>query len=143
MRRRTVKSSILRLVEEVPRRYSEIERELGRPDKTIYVSLKQLLAAGLIRKDREGTYVITRQGRAAIVKEELGETAVDLVEKLGPERASVVRQWLDELLAEHASASGRSCKTLTSRALNLEYALKDDSRCKPQTIRRALSASSS
>ncbi len=138
---RTVKSSILRLVKEGPARYSEIQRELGRPDKTIYVSLKQLLAAGLIGKDRDGAYMITGRGRAALVEEELEETAVDLVEKLGPERAGLVRQWLEELLAEHASEG--SCKRLAGPALNLEYAPKDDSRCKPQTTRRPSSALSS
>jgi predicted transcriptional regulator len=87
MRRRTVKSSILRLVDESPKRYSEILRELRRPEKTVYVSLKQLLAAGLIRKEPDVGYVITEQGRAALVEEELEETAADLVKKLGAEKA--------------------------------------------------------
>jgi len=78
-------------------------RGLGRPDKTACVSLKQLLAAGLIRKERDRTYLITEQGKAALVEEELEETAVDLVEKLGPERARTVRRCLAELLVEHAS----------------------------------------
>ncbi len=112
---KTVKSSILLLVEGAPRRYSEILRELGRPDKTIYVSLKQLLAAGLVEKEREGTYLITDPGRAALVEEELEETAVDLVEKLGPGRASVVRLWLEELLAGYASEG--SCKRLARSCL--------------------------
>ena len=103
MRKRTVKSSILRLVDESPKRYSEIQRELGRPDKTIYVSLKQLLTAGLIRKEPDAGYVITEQGRAALVEEELEETAAALVEKLGPEKAKSVKHCLEGLLADRPS----------------------------------------
>ncbi len=104
MHRRTVKSSILRLVDESPKRYSEILRELGRPEKTIYVSLKQLLAAGLIRKEPDLGYVITEQGRRALVEEELEETAADLVKKLGLEKAQRVRQCLEGLLAGQTSS---------------------------------------
>jgi DNA-binding PadR family transcriptional regulator len=98
----TVKCSILQLVSESPKRYSEILRELSRPDKTIYVSLKQLLAAGHVRKVPKTGYVITEKGKAALVEEELETTAVELVEKLGPEKARAVKRCLEELLAERA-----------------------------------------
>ena len=103
MRKRTVKSSILRFVDESPKRYSAIVRELGRPEKTIYVSLKQLLAAGLIWKEPDAGYVITEQGRAALVEEELEETAADIVRDLGPEKARRVRQCLEGLRAGRTS----------------------------------------
>ncbi len=97
---RTVKSSILGLVKEAPRRYSEIQRELGRPDKTIYVSLKQLIASGLIRRMPDGAYAITNRGKAALIEAELGETAAEIVTKVGPEKARAVKRCLDELLAQ-------------------------------------------
>jgi len=99
--RRTVKGSILQLLHETPRRYSDFLRELGRPDKTIYVTLKQLLATGLIAKERDGMYAITEQGKAVLVQLELEETAGDLVRKLGHEKAGTVRRCLEELLADH------------------------------------------
>jgi DNA-binding IclR family transcriptional regulator len=101
MRRRTVKNSILQLLDETPRRWSDIQRVLVGPDKTIYVSLKQLLAAGLVRKEPDAGYGITEQGTAALVEEGLEGTAVDIVRELGPEEARTVRWCLAELLAKH------------------------------------------
>jgi hypothetical protein len=67
---RTVKSSILRLVEEAPRRYSEIQRNLGRPDKTVFVNLRALRQSGFVTKvgDR---YTITEEGSRELQRESL------------------------------------------------------------------------
>ena len=65
-RRSTVRDSILQLLDGAPRRYSDFVRELGKPDKTMYVALKQLFAAGLIAKERDGSYLITHQGLAVL-----------------------------------------------------------------------------
>ncbi len=97
---RTVRGSVLRLLEKAPRRYSDLTRELGKPDKTIYIALKQLSAAGHVAKNGNGTYLITEEGRAALVELELEETARDLVKKLGPERGATVRRCLEALVAD-------------------------------------------
>ena len=60
-----VKVSVLDLLSKQPRRYSEIVRELGRPDKTIFVTLNALVDQKLITKngDESGRYELTDAGR--------------------------------------------------------------------------------
>ena len=60
-----VKVSLLELLEKEPRRYSEIVRELRRPDKTVYVTLNALAEDELIAKDEAegGKYELTERGR--------------------------------------------------------------------------------
>ena len=67
---RTVKSSILRLVEEAPRRYSEIQRKLGRPDKTIFVNLRALRQSGFVTKAGD-RYTLTEEGSRELQRESL------------------------------------------------------------------------
>ena len=59
----TVKVSVLELLEKEPRRYSDVVKDLGRPDKTIYVALTGLAESKLVSKDGEGKYVLTDAGR--------------------------------------------------------------------------------
>jgi DNA-binding PadR family transcriptional regulator len=59
----TVKVAMLELLEEEPKRYSDLVRELGRPDKTVYVTLSSLSDSKYVSKDSEGRYVITDGGR--------------------------------------------------------------------------------
>jgi DNA-binding PadR family transcriptional regulator len=59
----TVKVSVLELLEKEPRRYSDVVKDLGRPDKTIYVALTGLTESKLVSKDGEGRYVLTDAGR--------------------------------------------------------------------------------
>ena len=59
----TVKVSVLELLEKEPRRYSELVRDLGRPDKTVYVALTGLAESKLVSKDEEGRYALTDAGR--------------------------------------------------------------------------------
>jgi DNA-binding PadR family transcriptional regulator len=101
--RSTVRGSILQLLDGAPRRFSDFSRELGRPDKTVYVALKQLLAAGLIAKEADRKYLITEQGKAVLSELGLEETAGDLVKKLGPGKARTVRRCLEALLAGDTS----------------------------------------
>jgi DNA-binding PadR family transcriptional regulator len=101
--RSTVRDSILQLLDGAPRRFSDFLRELVRPDKTIYVALKQLIAADLIAKDGDGKYLITEQGKAVLLELRLEETVGDLVRKLGPEKAGTVRRCLEALLADDTS----------------------------------------
>jgi DNA-binding HxlR family transcriptional regulator len=50
--------------EEGPLRYSDFMQKLGKPDKTIYVTLKELVGIGLVRKDSDsGKYFLTDVGR--------------------------------------------------------------------------------
>lgn len=59
-----VKVSLLQLLEKGPRRYTEMVRELGRPDKTIYVTLSALADQKLVAKNDEvGRYELTDEGR--------------------------------------------------------------------------------
>jgi|GEM_PF-3316539 len=59
----TVKVATMELLEKEPRRYSDLVRELGRPDKTVYVTLTALAESRLISKDEEGRYGLTEAGR--------------------------------------------------------------------------------
>ena len=60
-----VKVSVLDLLSKQPRRYSEIVRELGRPDKTVFVTLNALVDQKLVAKivDDSGRYELTDAGR--------------------------------------------------------------------------------
>ena len=93
----------MQLLDGAPRRFSDFSRELRRPDKTVYVALKQLLAAGLIAKEADRKYLITEQGKAVLSELGLEETSGDLVKKLGHEKARTVRRCLEALLAEDTS----------------------------------------
>lgn len=58
-----MKVSLLQLLEAEPKRYSDVVKELGRPDKTVYVTLTALMDSKLIAKNDEGRYVLTDAGR--------------------------------------------------------------------------------
>ncbi len=57
-----VKVSLLQLLEAEPKRYSDVVRELGRPDKTVYVTLVALVDSKLVAKNDEGKYILTDAG---------------------------------------------------------------------------------
>ena len=59
----TVKMSLLGLLEGGSKRYSDLVKELKRPDKTVYVTLKELAALMLVSKNEEGKYAVTKAGR--------------------------------------------------------------------------------
>jgi DNA-binding PadR family transcriptional regulator len=58
-----VKASLLELLAREPKRYSDIVRELGRPDKTVYVTLAALSEMKFVAKDDEGKYILTDEGK--------------------------------------------------------------------------------
>ncbi len=58
-----VKVSLLQLLEVEPKRYSDVVRELGRPDKTVYVTLMALVDSKLVAKNDDGKYVLTDAGK--------------------------------------------------------------------------------
>ncbi len=58
-----VKVSLLELLEAEPKRYSDLVKELGRPDKTVYVTLTVLVDSKLVAKNDEGKYVLTDAGK--------------------------------------------------------------------------------
>jgi hypothetical protein len=99
-KRPRVKESVLGLLAENKwMRFSELVRELKRPDKTVCVALTGVQSERLIKKDRDGGYVITKKGKATLVRLEYSSTVDGLFRKLGVERAAKVKSTLDELLA--------------------------------------------
>lgn len=73
-----MKMSLLSLLERGPKRFSELVRELERPDKTVYVTLKKLVAMKLVSKNEAGEYVVTEAGRRELER-------IELVSALGQE----------------------------------------------------------
>lgn len=63
-----VRLSVLGLLEEGARRYSELVKLLKRPDKTVHVTLRSLALSKLVAKDAEGKYVLTTKGRQELVR---------------------------------------------------------------------------
>jgi DNA-binding PadR family transcriptional regulator len=62
--RRPVKMRLLILLEKGgPKRYSELVRELKKPDKTVYTTLKALVTLKLAAKAEDGKYVTTDKGK--------------------------------------------------------------------------------
>ena len=72
---------MLVLLEESPRRFSEFMRELGRPDKTIFVSLRALQMSGCVAK-MGGKYFITETGKRELRRQSL-RRLVDILVGLG------------------------------------------------------------
>jgi DNA-binding IclR family transcriptional regulator len=64
--KRPVKMSILAILERGPKRFSELVKESKRPDKTVYVTLKELVAMRLVSRNEQGGYVATEPGRRAL-----------------------------------------------------------------------------
>jgi predicted transcriptional regulator len=64
--KRPVKMSILTILERGPKRFSELVKESKRPDKTVYVTLKELVAMRLVSRNEQGEYVVTEPGRRAL-----------------------------------------------------------------------------
>jgi hypothetical protein len=79
----TVKVSMLVLLEESPRRYSEFSKELGRPDKTVFVSLMALQRNGCVAKV-DDRYFITEAGKRELRRQGL-RRLVDVLVGLGVE----------------------------------------------------------
>jgi DNA-binding IclR family transcriptional regulator len=61
--KRPVKMSILAILGRGPKRFSELVKESKRPDKTVYVTLKELVAMRLVSRNEQGEYVVTERGR--------------------------------------------------------------------------------
>ena len=79
--RGTVKDSILWLLNESSKRYSDFLRELGRPDKTIFVSLRTLQGSGRVAKI-VSNYFITEADKRELRRQSL-RRLVDILVGLG------------------------------------------------------------
>lgn len=60
----TVKDQVLYTLLDGDKRYSELMVMLGKPNRTIFVNLQELIARGLVSKPARGTYAITKKGEA-------------------------------------------------------------------------------
>jgi DNA-binding IclR family transcriptional regulator len=58
----------MNLLEDGPKRYSELVRLLKRPDKTVYVTLRALASLNLATKDAAGKYSLTHKGRQELIR---------------------------------------------------------------------------
>lgn len=74
-----VRDRTLELLSEESRRYTELVNELERPDKTIFVTLRDLQQEGLVQKNQEGKYELTKKGLQVL---ELNRETVKLGRKL-------------------------------------------------------------
>ena len=61
----------MNLLEDGPKRYSELVRLLKRPDKTVYVTLRALASSNLAAKDAAGKYGLTDKGRQELIRTRL------------------------------------------------------------------------
>ncbi|MDG7009135.1 MAG: hypothetical protein JRN06_13075 [Nitrososphaerota archaeon] len=73
----SVKASLLELLTKEPKRYSDIVRELGRPDKTVYVTLISLSEMKLIEKCEAGKYILTESGKRELERIRFVRVAVE------------------------------------------------------------------
>jgi DNA-binding HxlR family transcriptional regulator len=94
----TVRDSMLLLVHEAPRRYSEFVRELGRPDKTIFENLRSLQQTGLVAKTVD-RYTITKAGEKELRRQSL-RRLVDIWVELGVEDILPIEETWNECLWE-------------------------------------------
>jgi len=62
---RGVKDDILCLLWDGDRRFTELMRLLGRPNRTVYTNLEKLRKGGLVKRVERGLYGLTRKGRSA------------------------------------------------------------------------------
>ena len=95
----TVKERILTLLkEEKQLRYSDFVKRLEKPDKTIYVSLKELLKNNLVRKNERGVYELTEEGRKLAEELEVYRLLREVLERVDIE---IVRKNLEKILEKY------------------------------------------
>ncbi len=85
--KRTVKISVLELLETKERRYTEVVDSLKRPDKTICFALKNILRDELAVKMEDRKYAITKKGRLMVILERVKEN-IEVTFKDAMERAN-------------------------------------------------------
>ena len=115
----TVRDSMLLLVQEAPRRYSEFVRELGRPDKTIFENLKSMQQIGLLAKTGD-RYAITKAGEKELRRQCL-RRLVDIWVELGVEDTFPIEEswneylwetWIDPLQPHYEGAFPDDCDVI-------------------------------
>ncbi|MDG6926738.1 MAG: hypothetical protein JRN09_09330 [Nitrososphaerota archaeon] len=94
----TVRDSMLLLVQEAPRRYSDFVSELGRPDKTVFENLRTLQQAGLVAKTGD-KYTITKTGEKELRRQCL-RRLIDIWVELGVEDTLPIEETWNERLWE-------------------------------------------
>ena len=72
-----VRLSVMDLLDDGPKRYSELVRLLKRPDKTVYVTLRAFASSNLAAKDAAGKYALTGKGKQELIRMRL-VSAVEL-----------------------------------------------------------------
>jgi hypothetical protein len=110
-----------------PKRYSELVKLSGRPDKTIYVSLGQLQVEGLVRKRDDGLYELSKERSVqelARIEESRLPAATDIVKGALQSRkdigVGVLRLTYVLLLFVAKAASGH--KVLKLKKIQIEAA---------------------
>lgn len=73
-----VKDRTLELLGRGSRRYTELVNELERPDKTIFVTLRDLQQESLVQKDVAGRYILTEKGLQTLKLHQKLETTTQI-----------------------------------------------------------------
>jgi DNA-binding transcriptional ArsR family regulator len=89
-----VREAILKILAGKSPRYSELVRELGRPDKTVFVNLRDLRGKGLVTK-KDDRYSITEMGRRELRRRSL-RRFVDILAELDVDLSRKIAVWWDE-----------------------------------------------
>ena len=85
---------MLKILAGMSPRYSELVRELGRPDKTVFVNLRDLRGEGLVTKEGD-RYSITKMGRRELRRQSL-KRFVDILAELDVDLSRKIAVWWDE-----------------------------------------------
>jgi len=89
-----VREAMLKILAGMSPRYSELVRELGRPDKTVFVNLRDLRGEGLVTK-KDDRYSITEMGRRELRRRSL-RRFVDILAELDVDLSRKIAVWWDE-----------------------------------------------
>lgn len=113
-----VKVSVLELLAREPKRYSEIVRDLNRPDKTVYVTLNALTDQKLVAKNDEdgGRYELTDEGRQELERIKFVRIAgeEDDLRIIQNTRAAIALGRCYDILSELRYISARTLRKLTA-----------------------------
>lgn len=126
-----VKQQILDTLSGSPKRYSELVKQLARPDKTIFVNLRSLQEKGFVAKTDE-RYYITESGRGELRRLGLSrlvdiwaELEVDLsagIAKLWDQK-HLWKRWVDNGVPHYEGRFPDRCKVIRNLGTKWKYRL--------------------
>jgi hypothetical protein len=137
-----VREAMLKILAGMSPRYSELVGELGRPDKTVFVNLRDLRGKGLVTK-KDGRYSITGVGRRELRRQSL-RRFVDILAELDVDLSSEIAQlwaekylwpgWVDDDASPYEGVFPNGCRVVRDFGTKWKYRLVERGQRRPSLL---------